>query len=149
MSVAGGFIECQSQEGSPQTVTPAFGDCASPVLSPDGSKIIYVHSYERADCLTMVDIQGSNFPVKLARGRIFTCSLLWHPDGQRIAWIEWDHPQMPWDGTRLMTARLEVNALADIKQVAGDADTPIFQPAFTDGRGLSYIAVEENGTSFT
>jgi dipeptidyl aminopeptidase/acylaminoacyl peptidase len=127
--------------GSLQPVTPSFGDYASPVLSPDGSKIIYVHSYERADCLAMVDAQGGNFPVKLAQGADFYMQPVWHPDGQRIAWIEWDHPQMPWDGTRLMTARLEGSALAEIKQVAEDADTPIFQPEFSpDGRWLSYIA---------
>lgn len=127
--------------GSPQPLTPAFGDCASPVLSPDGSKILYVHSYEHADCLAMVDAQGSNFPVKLAQGADFYMQPVWHPGSQYIAWIEWDHPQMPWDGTRLITARLDGTALVDIRQVAGDADIPTFQPEFSpDGHSMSYIA---------
>jgi len=26
------------------------------------------------------------------------------PDGTQLAWVEWDHPRMPWEGTRLMLA---------------------------------------------
>ncbi|WP_406430999.1 prolyl oligopeptidase family serine peptidase [Streptomyces sp. NBC_01589] len=26
------------------------------------------------------------------------------PDGRRVAWIAWDHPRMPWDGTEVMLA---------------------------------------------
>jgi len=127
--------------GSPRPITPAFGDCASPALSPDGSKILFVHSYERADCLALVDAQGGNFPIKLARGADFYMQPAWHPEGEYIAWIEWDHPQMPWDGTRLMSARLEGTALAEVRCVAGDTGIPIFQPEFSpDGRWLSFIA---------
>jgi dipeptidyl aminopeptidase/acylaminoacyl peptidase len=127
--------------GSPQPVTPAFGDCATPMLSPDGSKILYVHSYERTDCLALVDVQGSNFPVRVAQGADFYMQPVWHPNGQYIAWVEWDHPQMPWDGTRLMTARLEGTGLVEVRCLAGDADTPIFQPEFSpDGRWLSFLA---------
>lgn len=127
--------------GSPHPVTPAFGDCASPVLSPDGLHIIFVHSYERADCLAIVDAQGKNFPVKLAHGADFYMQPVWHPNGQYVAWIEWNHPQMPWDGTRLMIARLEGTSLTDVRCLTGDANTPIFQPGFSpDGRYMSYIA---------
>jgi dipeptidyl aminopeptidase/acylaminoacyl peptidase len=127
--------------GDPRPVTPAFGDCASPALSPDGSTILFIHSYERADSLALVDARGVNFPIKLAQDADFYMQPVWHPDGRRIAWIEWDHPQMPWDGTRLMTAQFDGLALAAIQCVAGNADTPIFQPEFSpDGRWLSYIA---------
>ena len=70
---------------------------------------------------------------------------VWHPDCERIAWIEWDQPQMPWDGTRLKTARLDTDRrnLADERLIAGDTDTPVFQPAYSpDGRYLSYIITE-------
>lgn len=30
------------------------------------------------------------------------------PDGTRLAWLRWDHPDMPWDAAELWTARLEV-----------------------------------------
>jgi hypothetical protein len=37
--------------GAPRPITPAFGDAASPVISPDGTQILFVHTYERSDCL--------------------------------------------------------------------------------------------------
>jgi len=127
--------------GAPQPITPEFGDAASPAISPDGSQILFVHSYERADCLALVDAEGKNWPAKLASGADFYMQPVWHPDGKRIAWVEWDHPQMPWDGARLMTARLEGGALTDVKQIFGDVEVPVFQPAFSpDGRSLAFLA---------
>jgi dipeptidyl aminopeptidase/acylaminoacyl peptidase len=70
---------------------------------------------------------------------------VWHPGGKRIAWVEWDQPNMPWDGTRLKLAALagDPPAISHAEVVAGDRDVPIFQPAFSpDGRWLSYIAEE-------
>ena len=48
----------------------------------------------------------------------------WHPDGQRIAWIAWNHPQMPWDGTTLTLARVTESSqglleLGEIVKIAG------------------------------
>ena len=125
----------------PRPITPKFGDCATPVISPDGGKILFVHTCEGADCLALVDGEGCNWPVKLASGADFYMQPVWHPDGQQIAWVEWNHPQMPWDGSRLMTARLNGAKLTDVKQIFGDVETPVFQPEFSgDGRYLAFLA---------
>jgi len=129
------------QSGLPHPITPEFGDCASPVISPDGSKVLFVHTYEGADCLALVDSEGQSWPAKIASGSDFYMQPAWHPDGQQIAWVEWDHPQMPWDGCRLMTTRLNGAEPADVKQLFGDADVPVFQPEFSaDGRYLAFLA---------
>ena len=76
----------------------------------------------------------------------------WHPRGDRLAWIEWDHPQMPWDGTRLVLGQLArsrhgLPSLRTTEVLAGDADTAIAQPCFSpDGRYLVY-ASDERGYS--
>jgi dipeptidyl aminopeptidase/acylaminoacyl peptidase len=130
--------------GQPRPLTPAFGGTASPAISPDGRQVLFVHSYERVDCLALVDIEGETWPLKLARGADFYMQPAWHPDNRRIAWVEWDHPQMPWDGTRLMLAHLDGGTLAEVRRITGDADTPVFQPAFSpDGHYLSYLTQEE------
>lgn len=127
--------------GLPQPVTPAFGDCASPAISLDGSQALFVHTYERADCLALVRLDGGSWPLKLVRGSDFYMQPAWHPGGGQIAWIEWDHPQMPWDGTRLMTARLHGASLTDVKLIHGAADLPVFQPEYSpDGRWLAFLS---------
>ncbi|MBG0787761.1 MAG: S9 family peptidase, partial [Anaerolineaceae bacterium] len=129
-------------KGFPRPITPAFGGVASPVISPDGENVLFVHTYEGKDVLGIVDVEGNTWPNKLAFGADFYMQPVWHPSGKRLAWVEWDHPNMPWDGTRLMMAELEGDALA-VAQLAGGEDTPILQPAFSpDGRYLSYLQNE-------
>lgn len=131
---------------SPTPITPAFGQAASPVISPDGRWVLYVHSYERKDALALAPTNGAGWPLRLVSGSDFYMQPVWHPAGDRIAWVEWDHPSMPWDGTRLKLARLSSNALSvldDVTLVAGDPDTPVMQPEFSpDGKWLSYISGE-------
>ena len=126
-------------------VTPAFGSSASPKLSPDGRWLMFVRSYEEQDTLEIVDAGGKYWPQKLVSGNDFYMQPAWHPDGQRIAWIAWNHPNMPWDGTQLHIGKLRVGedflpTLIEEKTVAGDVETSILQPEFSpDGRYLAYI----------
>ncbi len=139
----GRLYKVSTLEGLPEPITPAFGDCAAPVISPDGSRVIFIQSYERKDCLAMVALNDHNWPVKLAQSADFYMQPTWHPDSQRIAWIEWDHPQMPWDGTRLMMARVSASGLDEIHLIHGSTDIPVFQPEFSaDGRYLSFLSNE-------
>ena len=129
-------------KGFPWPITPAFGGVASPVISPDGQNVVFVHTYEGKDVLGIVDVEGSTWPNKLAFGADFYMQPVWHPTGNRLAWVEWDHPNMPWDGTRLIMAELEEDVLT-VTELAGGEDTPILQPAFSpDGRYLSYLQNE-------
>ena len=129
------------EHGAPQPMTPQFGDAASPVISPDGSRVLFVHSYEGKDCLALVDTESQDWPVKLVSGADFYMQPVWHPDGRQIAWVEWDHPQMPWDGARLMTATVEGGALSNVQHIFGNAGTPVFQPSFSpDGSTLAFLA---------
>jgi dipeptidyl aminopeptidase/acylaminoacyl peptidase len=101
-----------------------------------------VHTYEGSDVLAVVDADGKRWPDKLAEGADFYMQPAWHPSGQAIAWVEWDHPNMPWDGTRLMFAVLEgaPPRITAAQHLAGDAEISILQPAFSpDGRYLSYV----------
>lgn len=129
--------------GPARAITPACGQVASPAISPDGGRVLFVHSYEKIDSLALAGTDGQAWPVRLAAGADFYMQPAWHPDGRRIAWIEWDHPGMPWDGTRLRLGRLnpDSTALTEIHTLAGGPDTPVFQPAFSpDGRHLAYLA---------
>jgi|AutmiccommuBRH23_1029490.scaffolds.fasta_scaffold00054_105 dipeptidyl aminopeptidase/acylaminoacyl peptidase len=128
---------------TPQAITPAFGSVAAPQISSDGKYVLYVFSDGENDALGVVDSSGVQWPQKLVQGADFYMQPIWHPNTDMIAWIEWNHPNMPWDGTRLKIASLDFNELPVVKQIqtiAGDKETVIFQPEFSpDGRWLSYL----------
>ncbi len=73
----------------------------------------------------------------LAAGPDFVHSPAVSASGDRIAWIQWDHPRMPWDGTELVTGSLERDAdgaptgVAGAVVVAGGPDESVVQPGFT------------------
>jgi len=136
------------EPGPAVPLTPEFGQAASPAVSPDGRWLLFVHHYEGADGLAVVDVAGQGWPQKLVFGDDFYMQPCWHPDGDRIAWISWNHPHMPWDGTTLKLATLrtggsELPTARDIQTLAGGEDVAIFQPEFSpDGRYLAYVSDE-------
>ena len=114
--------------GSAKPVTPGFGAASTPRVSPDGRWLTYIHTYEDTDAVAIVDTQGKHWPQRLAEGRDFYMQPAWHPAGDRLAWIEWDHPNMPWDGTELKVARLGfpeggLPVIAGVESVAGGKRT--------------------------
>ncbi|MEV6996681.1 LpqB family beta-propeller domain-containing protein [Streptomyces sp. NPDC093982] len=60
------------------------------------------------------------------------------PDGRRAAWLVWDHPRMPWDGTELLVADVGADGTLDApRTVAGGPDEAIAQADWSaDGRLL-------------
>lgn len=128
--------------GEAQAITPAFGSTASPSISPDERWVIFVHTYEGKDVLGLVDAGGHLWPTMLAMGADFYMQPVWSPNGKAVAWVEWDHPNMPWDGTRLKFALLDgyPPVIVEAHTLDGSEDMPVFQPEFSpDGRYLSYL----------
>ncbi|MET7691670.1 LpqB family beta-propeller domain-containing protein [Streptomyces sp. NPDC005483] len=59
------------------------------------------------------------------------------PDGTRAAWLAWDHPRMPWDGTELIVAEVHQGTLREPRAVAGGPEESIAQADWSpDGRLL-------------
>lgn len=64
-----------------------------------------------------------------------------HPKGTHLAFITWDHPNMPWDGTSLWIGRLTDDGhLEDVKKVAGGIDESIFQPQWSPDGTLYFVS---------
>ena len=144
---SGGRLYRQNLDaGPPQPLTPAFGNAASPTVSKDGRWLMYVHHDASIDRLAIVDSAGSFWPQHLADGADFYMQPAWHPDGRRLAWVEWNHPHMPWDSTRLLLGTLSLDRhrlprLSASTQLIGDLNTAVSQPEFSpDGRYLAYIS---------
>lgn len=131
-------------QGASTALTPPSGHAASPAVSPDGRFVLYVHSHAGTDCVAIVDAQGRHWPQQVAAGADFYMQPRWHPSGERVAWVEWDHPHMPWDETRLVGVRLGFDGplprVVERNVLVGRDDTSVFQPEFSpDGQRLAFV----------
>lgn len=147
--VAGGRIYRQPLTGGgPRPITPPFGQAAAPTPSPDGRFVAFVHSVEQQDCVAVVDAEGRQWPQKIVQGDDFYMQPAWHPNGDLLAVVAWNHPQMPWDGTELRLVRLRRNdgqdlppTAAETTLVVGGPTESVLQPEFSpDGRYLAYVS---------
>ena len=84
-------------------------------------------------------------PCALVSGADFYSNPRLSPDGSRMCWLEWNHPNMPWDGTELWTGEFspDGNVVARHK-VAGGPRESIFQPQWSPG-GLLHFVSDRNG----
>ncbi|MFD6903901.1 prolyl oligopeptidase family serine peptidase [Streptomyces sp. NPDC058726] len=142
--------------GEPRPLTPVspVGEglrWAEPVLLPERGEVWCVLEEFTGDgpsdvrrVLAAVPVDGSAADDRAAvreltdgRHRFVTGPRL-SPDGRRAAWIGWDHPRMPWDGTELLVADVTPDGtLTGARTVAGGPEESVPQADWThDGRLL-------------
>ena len=81
----------------------------------------------------------------LASGADFYAYPRISPDGRQLCWIQWQHPNMPWDSTQLWSASLTESGLGDKALVAGaDNNEAIFQPNWSPDNQLYYVSDKTN-----
>ncbi len=77
----------------------------------------------------------------LVAGNDFYAAPRLSPDGQRLAWLTWNHPNMPWDGTELWVADLdEEGSVRNQHLVAGGIDESIFCPVWSPDGVLTFAS---------
>ena len=123
--------------------------------SPDGMSIRYCDMLVRRDeiwCIreTNRDHSVERDLVALTRnGQVrvlndsshFYAHLRLSPSGDRLAWISWEHPQMPWDGTELRTANIDsAGNLTEVRVLAGAVDEAVNSPVWADDESLYYLS---------
>jgi dipeptidyl aminopeptidase/acylaminoacyl peptidase len=76
----------------------------------------------------------------LTTGHDFYASPRLSPDGSQLAWISWNHPNMPWDGTDLWVAPVQADGtLGTPQQIAGGKAESIFQPEWSPDGVLHFV----------
>jgi dipeptidyl aminopeptidase/acylaminoacyl peptidase len=86
-------------------------------------------------------IECSDVVTPLVGGADFYAYPRLSPDGKILCWLEWHHPQMPWDGTELWLATLDSEGLpVDRRRVAGGTDEAIMQPEWSPNGELFYLS---------
>jgi len=82
-------------------------------------------------------------PMVIVSGNDFYSSPRISPDGSRLAWLTWNHPNMPWDGTELWVGELrEDGTVEEAEMVAGGPEESVLQPAWS--RGVLYFVSDRN-----
>jgi len=100
---------------------------------------------EAVNALVSVPTDGSCEIQILASGHDFYSSPTISPDGKHLAWLSWDHPNMPWDGTELWLADVMENGqLTHKRLIAGGKEESIFQPQWSPDGVLHFISDRSN-----
>jgi dipeptidyl aminopeptidase/acylaminoacyl peptidase len=77
----------------------------------------------------------------LVSGNDFYSSPRISPNGDRIAWLTWNHPNMPWNGTELWVGELDTEgSLSNQIRVAGGISESITQPTWSPDGILHFIS---------
>src|SRR5204862_1601388 len=114
-------------------------------VAPSGAWLVCVRERhldgEVLNDLVTVDTDGSGEPVPVAFGCDFYSAPRISPDGGRLAWLTWDHPRMPWDGTELWVADVAADgALSAPRRVAGGVDEAVLDPKWAPSGELHFCS---------
>ena len=134
-------------DDTPQAITPE-GPFRYADLRFDGRRRRFLavredHSGEGEPTAAIVDIplDGERPPRVLYAGPDFLAAPRLSPDGGLLAWLEWDHPDMPWDATRLRVAPVgDDGSLGPSDLAAGGMDESVAQPEWSPDGALHFVS---------
>lgn len=98
---------------------------------------------EARNFLAAFDWDGSPLasPRALAEGHDFFAAPRLSPDGDQLAWLTWDHPQMPWDSSLLWVAPLDESGTPGaLTRVTRGGEEAIFQPTWSPQGVLHFVS---------
>jgi dipeptidyl aminopeptidase/acylaminoacyl peptidase len=141
----------QDDGGKPRPITPEPAQpralrYADGEMTADGKRIVcvrerHVEDREAINEIVVLPSDGSADPRVVAGGNDFYAFPRMSPDGTRLAWTEWSHPNLPWDGTLLYVADFaDDGALSNVTLVAGASDESIFQPQWSPDGVLHFVS---------
>jgi dipeptidyl aminopeptidase/acylaminoacyl peptidase len=141
----------QRKGREPESLTPDGGELryADMRLDAHRGRLVSVREdhgaapeHEPTNTLVSLNLDGtSGGGTVLASGYDFYAAPRLSPDGRRLAWLCWNHPNMPWDGCELWVAEVEDDgALGQMTLVAGGPSESVFQPEWSPDGVLHFVS---------
>lgn len=133
----------------PQPLTPEGQKrYADAILDSQRDRLVCVcedHAGEGEPKNTLSTVNLNTGEVReLVSGSDFYISPRLSPDGSQLVWIDWNHPNMPWDGTRLWIATIQADGSLDkVQCIAGGEEESICAPEWSP-EGVLYFASDRN-----
>lgn len=131
----------------PEAVTqPGPWRYADGVIDARHERIICVRedhsdpSEEPVNAVVGIDLTSGDQSVLISGNDFYSTPRL-SSDGTRLAWLTWNHPNLPWDGCELHLAKLEDNgAIGKSTLIAGGQAESIFQPEWSADGSLYFVS---------
>jgi dipeptidyl aminopeptidase/acylaminoacyl peptidase len=102
------------------------------------------NTLEPENYLALIDLKTGDVKT-LAQGYDFYSSPALNSDFTQIAWISWNHPNMPWDNTELWVANITKEGLTAQKRIdAGFQEQAFFQPQWSAKNELIVVSDKNN-----
>ena len=134
---------------TPEPAIPGGLRYADFVLAPDGDEVWCVCEGHTADgvrrAIVAVPLDGraaddAGAVRELVSGAHFYASPTPSPSGDHLAWVQWNHPRMPWDGTELRVGALEDGKVTAPRTVKGGLTESALAPLWADDRHLYVVS---------
>ncbi|MDP9327930.1 MAG: S9 family peptidase [Actinomycetota bacterium] len=137
----------QEVGADPLPITPDTGGrhrYADGRVTADGTVLLCVRERHEeggvVNELAAVPTSGGE-PRTIVEGHDFFAAPRISPDGSALAWLAWDHPRMPWDGTELWIGDLGSDgSVTGARKVTGGPDESIFQPSWSPSNELHFVS---------
>jgi dipeptidyl aminopeptidase/acylaminoacyl peptidase len=132
-----------------QPLTPPGLRYADGAATAAGSRAFFVREDHRAagepkNAIVAVDPAQPSAGTVLFDDSDFVAFPRPSPDGQRLAFVSWNHPQMPWDGTRLHVGTLSADGLHGLQTIAGSDAESVSEPCWAADGSLYFLSDRDN-----
>ena len=147
------YSECSDQrlrvcdsDGLPRIFSPAGCRYADASLSHDGCNFVCVREDHRGDgeaknAVVMLDLdKAADEGLVLFDQSDFVAWPRVSSDGQRVAWVAWNHPAMPWDSTQLWVGDLSSTGLSAPQVIAGEPGESVLEPQWAADGSLYFLS---------
>ncbi len=143
-------LYCLDRGSAPVPLTAAgpwrYADC---VVDRQRRRLIgvredHAHDGEPRNEVVAIDLATGDVTV-LATGHDFYSNPRLSPSGDQLCWLQWDHPNMPWDGTTLCVAAVAPDGqLAAATAIAGGPNESVYGPQWSP-QGILHFASDRTG----